>query len=143
MNARRAAPLVLLGVLLMLPVVSCSQKAELPDAYYAQDMVPFYPHAKLTDQMGSNSYGDGPEASWDGMAWWLTSTDKPEKILAFYDQHLSGWRKEVNDEGETTYRTAPPGAVDGEEVYVLVKPNGEIQIGESVQSNKKAKQKQS
>ena len=138
MTLRRAAPLLLLGAWLVLPVASCSRALELPDAYYAQDLVPLYPHARLTDQMGSNSYGDGPEASWDGMAWWLTSKDSPDKIRAFYDEHLHGWQKDVGEDGETVYRTLPPGAEEGEEVYVRVKSNGEIQIGESVKSGKKS-----
>jgi hypothetical protein len=138
MNLRRAAPLVLLGALLVLPIASCSRPIELPDAYYAQDLVPLYPHARLTDQMGSNSLGDGPGASWDGMAWWLRSQDSPAKIVAFYDAHLRGWQKDVSLDGETVYRTSPPGADEGEEVYVRVKPSGEIQIGESVKSGKKS-----
>ncbi|HTO90639.1 MAG TPA: hypothetical protein VMJ70_05860 [Candidatus Sulfotelmatobacter sp.] len=127
-----------LATLLPVPIAGCSQKAELPDAYYAQDLVPLYPHARLMDQMGSNSLGDGPGASWDGMAWWFRSKDRPERIVAYYDEHLHGWQKDVAGDGEVVYRTVPPGGEDGEEVYVRIKANGEIQIGESVKSGKKA-----
>lgn len=118
----------------------CAKKSLLPDAYYAEQMVPIYPHAELRDQMGSNSYGDGPEASWDGMAWWLKSKDPSEKIVAFYEAKLTGWQKEVDGNGSTTFKTVPPDGEEGEEVYVRIGDDSEIQIGESVKTNKKHKQ---
>ena len=138
MTPGRAARFALLALLFVVPLAGCSRQAELPDAYYAQDLVPLYPHAKLMDQMGSNSFGDRPGVSWDGTAWWFRSKDRPDRITAFYDEHLHGWQKDASDDGEVVYRTVPPGGEDGEEVYVRVKPNGEIQIGESVRSGKKA-----
>src|SRR5580765_8401664 len=117
---------------------ACSPPSGRSYASSAQHLLPLYPHARLTDQMGSSSLGDGPGASWDGMAWWLRSQDSPARIVAFYDSHLRGWQKDVSLDGETVYRTSPPGADEGEEVYVRVKPSGEIQIGESVRSGKKS-----
>lgn len=115
----------------------------LPDAYYAEHMVPIYPHAKLTEQMGSNSYGDGPDESWDGMAWWLETNDDYDRIVAFYQAKLPGWQKEVEGDGTVTFKTIPEGGSAGEEVYVRIGVDSKIQIGESVQSKKKAAHHQS
>ena len=118
----------------------CARKSLLPDAYYAEQMVPIYPRTELTDQMGSNSYGDGPDASWDGMAWWLKSKDDSDKIVAFYQSKLSGWQKESDETGSVTFKTVPPDGEEGEEVYVRIDADGRIQIGESVKSRKRHKQ---
>lgn len=135
---RRVATLVALAALAMAAACGCSRKAMLPDAYYAEQMVPIYPHAELADQMGSNSYGDGPGESWDGMAWWLKSKDDPDKIVAFYQAKLSGWQKDVDEAGVVTFKTVPPSGETGEEVYVRINTDSTIQIGESVKSTKKA-----
>ena len=110
----------------------------LPDAYYAEHMVPVYPHAKLTEQMGSNSYGDGPDESWDGMSWWFETHDDFDRIVAFYEAKLPGWQKETEGDGTVTFKTVPPDGEAGEEVYVRIGVDSTIQIGESVQSKKKA-----
>jgi len=118
--------------------VACSRSTLLPDAYYAEHMVPIYPHAKLTDQMGGNETGDGPDESWDSMAWWFDSKDDPDRIVAFYEAHLTGWQKETDGEGTVTFKTVPPNGDTGEEVYVRISIDSKIQIGESVKSGKKA-----
>ena len=136
MRTRRCAAIaVALG--LVLGASSCSRSTMLPDAYYAEHMVPIYPHAKLTDQMGSNSYGDGPDESWDGMAWWFETKDDYDHIVAFYESKLSGWQKETEGDGTVVFKTIPQGGSTGEEVYVRIGVDSKIQIGESVQSSKK------
>ena len=140
MRNRLPAALVL-GFLLA--AASCSRSTMLPDAYYAEHMVPIYPHAKLADEMGGNSYGDGPDESWDSMAWWFDSSDDPDRIVAFYEAKLPGWQKDVEGDGTVTFKTIPPGGDAGEEVYVRIGVDSKIQIGESVKSAKKKARHQS
>jgi hypothetical protein len=137
MKVARLFLLLCCGAVLLAVGAGCAKKAALPDAFYAGNMVPLYPHAELRDQMGGHSSGDGPEANWDDMAWFMNSKDDPAKIVAFYDARLTGWQKETDENGDTKYETAPEGASEGEHVYVVIHPNGEIQIGESVKSGKK------
>ena len=131
-------PAFAVALSLTLATGSCSRSTMLPDAYYAEHMVPIYPHAKLTEQMGSNSYGDGPDESWDGMAWWFETKDDYDRIVAFYQAKLPGWQKETEGDGTVTFKTIPEGGTVGEEVYVRIGVDSKIQIGESVQSKKKA-----
>ena len=138
MKTCRAALVVLFAAALIAGLGGCSRHTVLPDAYYAERMVPIYPHSTLSDQMGSSSYGDGPDASWDGMAWWFKSKDEPEKIVAFYEARLGGWQKDSDGTGATTFTTVPPQGDEGEEVHVRINSDGSIQIGESVKSSKKA-----
>ena len=137
MRARRFAAIAMI-LALDLTVSSCSRSTMLPDAYYAEHMVPIYPHAKLTDQMGSNSTGDTPDESWDGMAWWFETKDDYDRIVAFYEAKLPGWQKETDGDGSVTFKTIPEGGETGEEVYVRIGIDSKIQVGESVQSKKKA-----
>jgi len=127
--------------LIAIPALSglggCARSSILPDATYASHMIPIYPRATLADQMGSNSFGDEPGESWDGMAWWLTSKDDPAKIVEFYEAKLAGWQREVDETGAIVFRTVPPAGEAGEEVYVRLGNDGRIQIGESVKSSKK------
>ena len=143
MSAHRAA---LLGYALVAWTVAavampgCSRRSMLPEAYYAEQMIPIYPKAQLADQMGSNSYGDGPGEAWDGMAWWLKSGDDPDRIIAFYQSKLTGWQKETGEDGSVIFKTVPPDGEEGEEVFVRIEIDGRILIGESVKSSKKHKQ---
>ena len=136
MRTRRFAAIAA-ALLLAIGAGACSRPTMLPDAYYAEHMVPIYPHAKLTDQMGSNSYGDGPDESWDGMAWWFDTKDDYDRIVAFYEAKLPGWQKETEGDGTVVFKTIPEGGSAGEEVYVRIGVDSKIQIGESVQSSKK------
>ncbi len=141
MRNGRLTALILMGTLALaagVTSVACSRSTLLPDAYYAEHMVPIYPHAKLTDQMGGNETGDGPGESWDSMAWWFESKDDPDRIVAFYQAHLTGWQKDTEGDGTVTFKTIPPDGDTGEEVYVRIGIDSKIQIGESVKSGKKA-----
>lgn len=135
-HCRRLLPGV--AILLGLLAAGCSRPSLLPDATYAAQMIPIYPHATLADQMGSRSFGEEPGESWDGLSWWLRSKDDPQKIVAFYQSKLSGWDREVDATGAIVFRTVPPNAEEGEEVYVRIENDGSIQIGESVKSSKRA-----
>ncbi len=137
MNRSRAAAVALAVICAGLALGACARSSMLPDATYAAQMIPIYPRATLADQMGSNSFGDEPGESWDGMAWWLHSRDDREKIVEFYDTKLAGWQRETDVSGAVVFRTVPPGGEDGEEVYVRIGTDGRIQIGESVKSGKR------
>jgi len=133
-----AATLALIVIPVVGGVAGCARSSILPDATYAAHMIPIYPRATLADQMGSNSFGDEPGESWDGMAWWLRSKDDPEKIVEFYESKLTGWQREVDETGAIVFKTVPPDGEEGEEVYVRIANDGRIQIGESVKSSKRA-----
>lgn len=138
MSLRLAAASVLVATLMVAALAGCSRTSILPDATYAEQMIPIYPNAQLADQMGSNSFGDEPGESWDGMSWWLRSKDDPEKIVEFYQAKLTGWQRDVEETGSVVFKTVPPGGDEGEEVYVRIGNDGQIQIGESVRSSKRA-----
>ncbi|MEO5618024.1 MAG: hypothetical protein ABIS67_09650 [Candidatus Eisenbacteria bacterium] len=142
MSLHRALGRAMVATLFVADLAGCSRTSMLPDATYAAQMIPIYPRAQLADQMGSNSFGEGPGESWDGMAWWLHSKDDPQKIVEFYESKLPGWQREVDETGAIVFKTVPPGGDEGEEVYVRIGNDGRIQIGESVKSSKRA-QKQS
>lgn len=127
-----------LGILLAAALAGCSRSSLLPDATYASHMIPIYPHATLADEMGSRSFGDEPGESWDGKSWWLRSKDSPDRIVAFYQSRLKGWERETDETGAIVFRTVPPHAEDGEEVWVKITGDGGIEIGESVKSSKRA-----
>lgn len=138
-NSRRAVlPAAVLPLLVGLAFAGCSRQSLLPEAYYAEQMIPIYPHAQLADQMGSNSFGDEPGEAWDGMVWWLKSKDDPDRIVAFYQAKLPGWQKETGEDGAVTFKTMPPDGDDGEEVYVRIEIDGRIQIGESVKASRRS-----
>jgi hypothetical protein len=137
-RSHRAAAHALLAILFAAGLAGCSRTSLLPDATYAEQMIPIYPRAQLADQMGSNSFGDEPGESWDGMAWWLRSKDDPQKIVEFYEAKLTGWQRDVDETGAIVFKTVPPGGDEGEEVYVRIGNDGRIQIGESVRSSKRA-----
>lgn len=138
MGRSQSHALTLLAVLVAANALGCARKSILPDATYAAQMIPIYPRAQLADQMGSQSFGDTPDESWDGMAWWLRTRDDREKVVEFYESKLAGWQRDTDETGAVVFRTVPPGGEDGEEVYVRIAVNGQIQIGESVKSSKRA-----
>lgn len=125
------------AVVLALALAGCARPSMLPDAHYAEQLIPIYPNARLADQMGSSSYGDGPDESWDGMAWWLRTKDDPDRVVAFYEAKLKGWQKDVGEDGTVMFKTVPPGGEEGEEVFVRIEIDGRILIGESVKSSKR------
>lgn len=137
MGRSQSHALTLLAVLVAANALGCARTSILPDATYAAQMIPIYPRAQLADQMGSQSFGDEPHESWDGKAWWLSTRDDREQVVAFYASKLAGWQRDTDDTGAIVFRTVPPGGEEGEEVYVRIAVNGQIQIGESVKSSKR------
>jgi hypothetical protein len=95
--------------------------------------VPVYPGAKLADIMGGEYRDalDGP-AVFTSQSWFFTITDPVAEVAEFYRKNLpEGARSKEADEGEVGFEWIPPGAVDGESVYLVVR-SGQLQIGEKV-----------
>jgi hypothetical protein len=91
---------------------------------YAQQ-VPLYPGAKAEDAMGSDSYGDTPEEHSEGMSIWfkVEGYDKA-KVLAWYEERLSGYQRSTLDDDTVELRMPAPGGEPGEEVGVWIDDDG-------------------
>ncbi len=81
---------ILLGLVALFALAATSGCAKsskdlLPGAVYAASVVPVYRNAELTDQMGSDSWGDDPDSHTKGQAWFFKVKDPKDKVLAFYE----------------------------------------------------------
>ncbi len=112
-----------------------SSKDLLPGAVYAASVVPVYRNAELTDQMGSDSWGDDPDSHTKGQAWFFKVKDPMEKVLAFYESKFPNAERTTEADGSVTFRIILEGTEKYEYVDVTVR-EGKIQIGENVQPGK-------
>ncbi len=112
-----------------------SAKDLLPGAVYAAKVVPVYRDAELTDVLGSDSWGDGPDSYTQGQTWYFDTGDSQKKVLAFYEKLLPDAERKTNDDGSVTFRIVPAGAEKFEYVQVTV-GEGEIRIGEHCRPGK-------
>ncbi len=147
LNRTRLATPVLLGALV---VSGCSSKpavydgkvarhsiddfGEAPQALFA-NQIPVYPGAKITDAMGSESWGDTPESYSEGMAWWFEVENPGDKVVAFYDGALPDAKRETGADGEVIWTLPPTGGRDGDEIAVIVQGE-ELRIRESVRGGR-------
>ena len=88
-------------------------------AVYATQ-IPLYPGAKVSDVMGSDTYGDEPDSHREGMAWWYEVEATQAELDTWYAARLTGAAKSTDDEGGITYTLAPAGGEPGEELGVLL-----------------------
>jgi hypothetical protein len=109
-------------------------KNPLKGAVYASE-IPIYPGARFTDIMGGNYYEEsGGPVTFTSQSWFFDLTDPVEKVIQFYQAKLPPGHHEVEgEEGSVTFEWTPPGAVDGEDVTVVIRP-GQLQIGETVKT---------
>lgn len=112
---------------------AAKKKAALPGAVYAQ-AVSVYQPATYDGAMGGSSGSDFDVATSESVSWFFKTDDPMDKVVAFYDQALTGATKETED-GEVRYTFVPPGCEEGEEVQVIVGA-GTIQIHESTKPGK-------
>lgn len=109
-------------------------KSPIEGAVYAA-AIPIYPGAKFTDIMGGNYYEEsGGPVTFSSQSWFFDVIDPVEKVIAFYRARLpEGYRDVEAEEGSVAFEWTPPGAVDGEDVTVVIRP-GQLQIGETVKT---------
>ena len=129
---RSMAGIGLMAAALALAGCSANPHAQWKDlgAVYCSQ-VPLPGDAKFEDSMGGGYYGEGlNDRVSESMAYWFTTKEPPEKLIAFYEKTYPGAEKEVGEQGETTFKVRPEGAQEGEEIYIMVRTDGKIQIGE-------------
>ena len=109
-------------------------KSPIKGAVYAS-VIPIYPGAKFTDIMGGNYYEEfGGPVTFTSQSWFFDISDPVEKVVAFYRSKLpQGYRDVEAEEGSVAFEWTPPGAVDGEDVTVVIS-EGQLQIGETVKA---------
>jgi hypothetical protein len=109
-----------------------------PKAMFA-NQVPVYPGAKVTDAMGSQSYGDEADSYFEGMCYWLKFSAPTDQVIAFYDAALPNAVKSTDeDDGATVWTFTPAGGHPADRVTVRVKDQ-ELRITEDVQGGRHRK----
>jgi hypothetical protein len=103
-------------------------------AVYATQIT-LYPGAKVTDAMGSDSYGDTPADHVEGMAWWFEVPATQAELDAWYATHLTGAQKSTDDEGTIVYTLAPTGGEAGETMGVRLSDR-ELRVFERARAGK-------
>ena len=136
MNARHIAA-AMAATALVLAALGCSgsSKTQLPGAVYAADMVQVYRGAELTNMMGNDTYGDGPDSHMQGQFWTFDVKAPKDEVLAFYEKQFPGAERTPLDDGAVMLRVVPEGAEPNEYVYVTV-ADGKITIGERCRPGK-------
>lgn len=131
------AALCLTGVMTLQVACGSSNENQLPGAVYAKS-VPVYPGAKYVGTMGGQSSNDiGGPATSESQSWFFEISDPAEKVVAFYKEKLPGATLENDSAGDPTFTLVPDGAEEGEQVQVIFRKSGDLQINESLKPGKK------
>lgn len=102
--------------------------------------VPLPADAHFEDAMGGDYYGEGlNDHVSESMAYFFTTRESPEKLVAFYEKTFPNASKETAEDGDIVFTVRPEGAEEGEEVYIRVRSDGKIQIGEETKPGKHKK----
>ena len=134
----RSFPAVVAAAALAGAAIGCAHKStldQLPGAVYAARVVQVYRNAVLTNLMGNESWGDGPDSHMQGQTWSFNVSDPREKVLQFYEKDLPGAERTTNDDGSISFKVIPRGAEQNEYVTVTV-DDGELRIGEHCRPGK-------
>jgi len=118
--------------------LGCAAKSnldQLPGAVYAARAVHVYRSAVLTNLMGNETWGDGPDSYMQGQTWYFDVSDSKATVLKFYEKELAGAERTTNDDGSISFKVIPAGAEKDEFVTVTV-DEGEIRIGEHCRPGK-------
>jgi hypothetical protein len=134
--SRNAA--VVAAAALAATALGCAAKSnldQLPGAVYAARAVHVYRSAVLTNLMGNETWGDGPDSYMQGQTWYFNVRDSKATVLKFYEKELAGAERTTNDDGSISFKVIPAGAEKDEFVTVTV-DEGEIRIGEHCRPGK-------
>jgi len=101
-------------------------------AYATQ--IPLYPKTKITDAMGSESWGDGSDSYSYDMAWWCEVTATREQLLAFYTSKYPNAERSTPYEDKVQLEIIPEGAKAGEYMGILIEEDGKYRVFESRKS---------
>ncbi len=128
--------LVLLGVLAV-SLSGCAAKQGKWDAESAQyaayaTQIPLYPGTKITESMGSESWGDEPDSYAYGMTWWCETKATREQLVAWYEARLPNAKRATPlGDGSIELTVVPTGAKPGEDMGVLIGEDGKYRVFES------------
>lgn len=121
------------AALVALALVGCStnpyaQWKDLGAVYCNQ--VPLPEDAKFDDAVGGKPGEQSEDKTSENMAYWFTTKESADRLVAFYEKAFPGAEKVVDANGETTFWVKPDGGQEGEHVSITVHGDGKIQIGE-------------
>lgn len=131
---------VLLVAAVVVPFVSgCGVGETKWDAEAAQyaayaTQIPLYPGTRITDAMGSESWGDGPESYSYGMNWSCETKATREELVAFYEAKLPGAERSTPYDNVIQLMVTPKGALPGETMGVLIEDGGKYRVFEDRKS---------
>lgn len=118
-------------------VAGCGAKEARWDAESAQyaayaTQIPLYPGTKISDAMGSESWGDEPDSYSYGMTWWCETKATREELLAWYETRLpNAQRSTPYDDNMIELKVIPQGAQPGEDMGVLIGEDGKYRVFEN------------
>jgi len=125
---------ILSTALLVLVLAGCgapnpyAQWKDLGAVYCNQ--VPLPRDAKFHDAEGGGRDKQSDNPTSESMAYWFSTKESPERLVAFYEKAFPTAEKVVAPDGETTFWVKPDGGQEGEHVSITVHGDGKIQIGE-------------
>jgi hypothetical protein len=138
MKTRRLVTIA--GAAWMLAVSGCADReatwsAESAEHSVYATQIPLYPRAMVEEVMGSNSYGETPGFSSEGMTWSFVVNDPKDKVVAWYEARLPQAKKIVQESGDVTFSFEPKGAEPDEEVGVTIQ-DGRLVVHERTRAGK-------
>jgi hypothetical protein len=105
-------------------------------AVYATQ-IPLYPGAKVTEVMGSHSYGNSlSDLVSEGMTWWFETKATQEELTAWYTERLEGATREDTEDGDIVLTLAPPEGEEGEDMGVFIQEGGVFRVFEHTNPGK-------
>jgi hypothetical protein len=128
--------LLSLSAIVMLLIAGCgaheakwSAEAAQYAAYATQ--IPLYPGTKITDAMGGESWGDGPETYSYGMNWSCETKATREELVAWYEARLPNAQRRTTDLGWIELTVIPKNAKPGEDMGVRIESDGKYSVFEN------------
>ena len=136
--------MILLILGLALSALGCAQKEAKWTKEAAQyavyaTQIPLYPGAKVTDAMGSNSYGTSlADHVSEGMTWWFEAECTQEELVTWYTERLPEATQETSEDGDLTFTMLPPDGEAGEDMGVIIAADepGKFRVFESTKPGK-------
>ncbi len=125
----------LTAVLACVLIAGCAPRSTRLDGAVYASSVPVYKNLKPADLMGGHYEDDEGNTISQTQTWFFDTKDSKEQVIAFYEKNFPGATKEVDEQGDVTFRLIPMGAESGESVHVTVR-EGQIMIGEECKPGK-------
>ena len=100
-------------------------------AVYATQ-IPLYPGAKVTEVMGSHSYGNSlADLVSEGMTWWFESKATRDELTEWYAERLAGATREDTEDGDIVFTLVAPDGEENEDMGVIIQEGGVFRVFEN------------